>query len=361
MLRQCVKVAILAFLAPLAVFAEQEQEFNSKAEYLRWLRDPVDGGWLPNLTGLPNQEEVDKITQHVTDVMSQETEKRCTAIPKNLRLMIFEHYVIYQKMLNAQNIYFDKNTARRWAHVLAMILKESSGDAANISDMKGHSQSTYKSKATLNQWKSILNLTKSTRIKMDYQTNFGLTQTSVDRLFYGFRLAQDQAYHTIYLIGKEGHATPRKVRLNAAIAIRRAIWFYQDFAQGRLEQSDERIHKRDLQKPEFMARYKSALKMVLTYCGTGYMYNSEAAEEEETPGLLKAVDSIAYCKLGSAKKGYGYESLNEKCFAQWVTLCPALNIDIALLTPLSYFETRNEKPVCEGTFLKLLNKKPASQ
>ncbi|MBA3536692.1 MAG: hypothetical protein H0T84_08805 [Tatlockia sp.] len=74
--------------------------------------------------------------------------------------------------------------------------------------------------------------------------------------------------------------------------------------------------------------------------------------------LKNALGSIAYCKLGNAKSGYGKNEFDEKCFAEWVTLCPGLNIDIALLTPLSYFATRNEKPVCEETFKRLLIKRP---
>ena len=195
---------------------------------------------------------------------------------------------------------------------------------------------------------------------LDYQTNFGLTQTSADRLFNAFNLAKNQKNNTVFLQGKEGALTPGKKELNTAIAIRRLIWFYQDFAQGRISQSDARIHRRDITKPEFFERYQAGLKMALLYCGTHFMFRDGKSVNEKKLDLdlQSAMASIAYCKFGNAQIGYGKNEFDNLCFASWVTLCPALNIDIATLTPLSYFATRKTSPVCEDTFRALLIKKP---
>lgn len=337
----------------------EENAPPSLADYLHMSRskDPIDGGWLPNLTGLPSPTQVALLTQRAANVALQEKDKRCTSINLPLRMLIFQHFLIYQHMANAQNIYFDEQTAQYWAHVLAMILKESDGDSTSVTDMKGHSLS--RPPTSLVNWKKILNLPEQNRVHFDYQTNFGLTQTSADRLFAAFHLVQDQAYDTDFLEGKEGAETPRKINLNTAIAIRRLIWFYQDFAQGRVFQSDGRIYQNDINNPELVTKYQTGLEMALMYCGTRFMFNKNYYQNgQKMPALKNAMASIAYCKLGNSHSGYGVNEVDEECFAQWVTLCPALNIDIALLTPLSYFATRGEKPVCEDTFKLLINKKP---
>ncbi len=198
------------------------------------------------------------------------------------------------------------------------------------------------------------------RIQLNYQTNFGLTQTSSDRLFDAFHLSKNQKYDTVFLEGGKGAETPRKLNLNTAIAIRRLIWFYQDFAQGRISESEERIRQKDINKPEFAARYHNGLDMAILYCGTDFMFRGKSLEsgEEKTSKLQHAMASIAYCRLGNKQTGYGKNEVDEKCFAEWVTLCPALNVDIATLTPLSYFATQAQLPVCKGTFQRLMNEKP---
>ncbi|NSL19120.1 hypothetical protein [Legionella micdadei] len=370
MKKQYVRVLMILSFIPLLAFTSpnfEEEAPPSLADHLHLLKaqDPVDGGWLPDLTGLPDKAQVGRLTQHVVDVMMTDNDSQCNAIDPHLRMLIFQHFVIYQSMANAQHIYFDEQVARKWAHVLGMILKESSGDSTNITDMQGNSMSTYESKTDLDHWKNILNLTIQNRIKLDYQTNFGLTQTSADRLFDAFHLAQNQSYDTEFLEGKEGASTPRKVSLDTAIAIRRLIWFYQDFAQGRISQSDERIYQEDINNnPDYFNRYQSGLKAALLYCGTHLMFHKKDSiplNEEAGPKLINAMASIAYCKLGNSQAGYGMNEFDEKCFAEWVTLCPALNIDIALLTPLSYFETRETKPICEDTFNRLINKPKPSE
>jgi len=351
---------LILFFLSFAISESWQVRKSSLADHLHLIhpKDPIDGHWLPNLRGLPDLAEIDDLDEMVVDVMQQETESRCNAINPRLRMLFFEHFVVYQKMANEQNIYLSKKTAQQWAKVMAMTLKESFGDSTNITDFRGHSYVTYGGISNLNRWKTILSLSAKTRIQLNFQTNFGLTQTSADRLFVAFKLAEDQKYNTSYLEGLDGAATPHKIPLNAAIAIRRLIWMYQDFAQGRVVQSDNRVHQRELNDPEKFAQQQAGLDAAIRYCGTQYMF----AEGKEDPEKLKeAMNSIAYCKLGNAQRGYGMTEIDDKCFAQLVTLCPALNIDIAILTPLSYFATRNEEPVCEATFNRLLVEKPKAQ
>lgn len=362
-----IKITLFIVLFPLAVSAapifDEIVNTFSLAHHIHLFKkkDPVDGGWLPDLTGLPTQAEVELLTKHVLDVMNLDKDKSCTAMNASLRQFVFQHFLIYQQLANSQGTYFDDQTAHQWAHILAMVDKESGGDSTNITDMSGHSITTNQPNTDLLHWRQILNLTQQNRIQFNYQTNFGLTQTSADRLFTAFTLAQNQKYNKSFLEGKEGALTPVKQDLNTVIAIRRLIWFYQDFAQGRIAQSDRRIHQQDIGNPEFFGRYQAGLKMALLYCGTRFMFRNkhEGSSDKSELDLESAMATIAYCKFGNAQSGYGKNEFDEKCFAEWVTLCPALNVDIATLTPLSYFATRNVSPVCENTFKQLLTKKPS--
>lgn len=365
--RQYIKIVVGVFLSSLMVLAHpifgddapksDANQSQSKA------KGSVDSGWLPNITGLPDEQQVDVLTRHVTEVMAEEQDEKCNAINYNLRLVVFQNFVIYQQMANAQNVYFKEKMALKYAHVLAMILKESSGDTTNVTDMTGRSVATSHSQPHLQEWKNLLKNTLRSRIKFNVQTNFGLTQLSPDRLFVAFKLAQSGGHGKDFLEGKSGANSAKKVVLNTAIAIRRIIWVYQDFAQGRLTQDDNRIHQEDIYKPEFNERYQRGLKLALLYCGTRYLFNADKQYvwENEYSTFENAMASIAYCKLGNSKKGYGKQDIDEQCFAEWVTLCPALNINIALITPLSYFQTRGEKPICVSTFMRLLNKKPEAK
>lgn len=364
-IKRVVKLVVLACIVPIVISATASLINNARPSFADRLhvshaQDSVDHGWLADLTGLPDKAQTAQLTQQAIDVIGDERDNRCIAIDPNLRLMFFQHFLIYQQMMNGQHIYLNKNIAYQWAHVLAMILKESSGDSANISDMLGHSITTYRPATNLQQWERILTLTKKTRVALNFQTNFGLTQISSDRLFNAFRIAKDQSFDTTFLEGQEGAATPRKIVLNTAIAIRRLIWFYQDFAQGRFVEAERRIHHRDIDKPEYIGRYNEGLNRTLLYCGTQFMFQEGYPNSQEIKKLRQAVSSIAYCKLGNAQNGYGKNDIDAICFAQWVTICPALNIDIATLTPLQYFATRNERPVCKGAFEKLLKKNPNS-
>lgn len=368
MIGKYTKTGMFFLLTSFAAFSAPYFEENTPPSFadnlhLSHISDSMDENWLPDITVLPDKTEVARLTEHMAKVMEADKDTKCTSVNLNLRMLIFQHFVIYQHMVNAEHIFFDEKTAHQWAHVLGMILQESSGDSANITSMSGRSISTYSSETDLKEWRVILNLTRQSRIHLNYQTNFGLTQTSADRLFDAFRLSKDQTYDTTFLEGRQGASTPGKVVLNTAIAIRRLIWFYKGFAQGRTSESEGRLPKQDITKPQYLARYRTGLNMALMYCGTQFMFKRRSPTDGiiEHTRLLKAMASIAYCKLGDEETGFGVNTVDEKCFAEWVTLCPALNIDIATLTPLSYFASRKVGPVCEDTFNRLIIKKPPNQ
>jgi hypothetical protein len=307
-----------------------------------------DKGWLADLNGLPSRDEIEKLSLHVDTIMQHETHKNCTSINPRLRKMIFLHFALYQHIANKRSVYLDEKNVHHWAHVFGMLLKESSGDPTSVTSMTGRSYTTYESKSDLERWEKITKLSKNRAIPMNKQTNFGLTQLSVDRLFVALKLAQKPAI----LDGK------KEADLNTAIAIRRLIWFYQDFAQGRLTQEHDRIHHHERGNPEYSTRFAFGTSMALLLCGTHYMFHEGYQEKAGgAADLTEAMTSIAYCKLGDSKDGYGLHEANATCFAKWVTLCPLLNFDIAMLTPPKYFATRNAAPVCEETFKALLIKK----
>jgi hypothetical protein len=356
----CIYGVLLVSLAPMVpssipFFEEKAPASLADNLHLTRSKNPVDKGWLANLTGLPDSEQVFNTQKFVNQIM-QDKDQSCTMVDSRLKRLVFEHFLIYQQMANAQHIYFDAQIAYRWAHLLAMILKESSGDSSDITDMKGQSISTNGPLTNLKQWNTISDLTALSHIPLNTQTNFGLTQTSPDRLLDAFRLAKDDLSDTAFLEGREGAATPGKITLNTKIAIRRLIWFYQDMAQGRITEADDRIPEQDINKPEYAARYQAGLKKAILYCGTSYMFSEGYIHNgvDQTQKLVNAMGSIAYCRLGNSQAGYAVNVLEEQCYAKWVTLCPALNIDIASLTPMSYFATRNTKPVCQTIFNKLL-------
>src|SRR3990167_906175 len=304
--------------------------------------------WLADLKGLPTQEVIEKLSERADKMMAKEKDKICLSVNDRLRKMIFVHFLSYQYMLNQRGIYLHEDNAAHWAKVFGMLLLESSGDTTNISSMTGLTYTTHDATSDLARWRAVANLSKNSEIPLNYQTNFGLTQLSVDRLFVALKLALDPAY----LKG-------RKIDdLNTAIAIRKLLWFYQDFAQGRLADEHDRIHEGQQGNPEYSTRFSFGISTALLLCGTNYMFY-EGYHDKATgaASLTDAMASIAYCKIGDDKAGYVIKEENEKCFAQWVTLCPALNFDIAMLTPMKYFQTRNAAPVCEGAFNALLNKK----
>lgn len=297
-------------------------------------------GWLADLSVLPSIERIEKMSEHVDAVMQNDKSPKCTAINPRLRKMIFLHFVTYQYMANKKGIYIPKKAIKHWAHTFGILLKESSGDTTNVTSMQGKTFTTYQAKSDLSRWRKIFSLSEKSNIHLNSQTNFGLTQLSADRLF----IALDFSIKPLYL-------RRRNIKINTAIAIRRLLWFYQDFAQGRLMHTQDRIHSSESSSPEYASRLQTGVSIALLLCGTNYMFHEGYAENlEEQAELARAMSSIAYCHIGDNKIGFGKTEENQKCFAKWVTLCPTLSFDIAMLTPSSYFATRDAKPVCAETF-----------
>jgi len=145
--------------------------------------------------------------------------------------------------------------------------------------------------------------------------------------------------------------------LNTAILTRRLIRFYQDISQGRLRQDETVIPQDSIDEEAFYERHQKGLKLALSYCGTELFFHETPLHHDEEKAFTfeNAMASIAYCSLHPSKKEPGKK---ESCFIEWITLCPALNFNIALITPLSYFQTRHAKPVCYNTFKRLIKPKP---
>lgn len=342
----------ISYLFTQAVFAAVDKDSNlsvtknitsSKIDTTR------RGGWLSDLTTVPSREEIGAMAKHVDEIMEEDKDPKCKAINPRLRKMIFVHFATYQHMVNHRSIYFRKSDLHRWSKMLGMLLKESSGDPTNVTSMQGRSFTTYRVKSDLKRWRKIVKL-QGKNISFNSQTNFGLTQLSVDRLFVAFEFSK----RPVYLRG-------RRINLNTATAIRRLLWFYQDFVQGRLSQDQDRIHSYEHGNPDYASRYGFGVNMALLLCGTNYMfYEGYHQKSDGQANLAQAMSSIAYCKIGD-ESGYGRTEEQQKCFAKWITLCPALNFDIAMLTPRNYFATRNAAPVCQASFEALLVKKPKNK
>ena len=270
------------------------------------------------------------------------SEADCAAhVSANLRAMIFKHFVNVQVFENGHGHPLTEKMAQTWAHMLAIVLKESGGDSTNVTDMKGREVGTYKAMTNLKRWRAIF------AHSLDYnkQTNFGLAQQSVDRLSSTFKVSS---------AGLDDFIS-HKGEINSGADTIGFVQFYQQFAQGRTEQSERPIKLKDLQSSdassELKARSHRGVQYALWHCGTRFLFEEGRAGIEGQKALENAMASIAYCDMSGDDK-----DATSKCFAKWLTLCPSLNIDIALLSPDSYFQTRRARPVCAVTFKKLLRK-----
>lgn len=314
-------------------------------ELLHEAMEPPSG--LADIEGLP---EVPAELGTAAEVRAAPggSDPTCKDIPAPLRAMAFRHFQNFQKMQNEQGLYFPPEAAFRAAKALGMVLKESSGDPAAVADMRGKSKTTYKPETTVANWRALFT---HKHITYNKQTNFGLLQMSMDRLVVGFKI---QSRHDDFLPGDDAATT-------SALNTRRLLDFYQDFAQGRLEQGDSPIPQAALRDPKASPALKDRARRgaakALYHCGTRFLYKEGSQGEEGQKALEDAMMSIAYCDPGIDKPDISSRAQLE-CFARWVTLCPALNLDIAINTPKEYFETRKAPPKCEATFRALIKKKP---
>jgi hypothetical protein len=292
---------------------------------------------LPDLTGIPADDE--QAAQNVAaDVRSAAggDEASCAKIDPRLRAMVFRHYENLQMVANRRGQYFTSLEATTAAHITNMILHESSGNSCDVTDMKGDEVNTYKPVTNLKCWESLFS---SAKVQYNDQTNYGLAQQSPDRAEVSLAVNKIVASHL-----------PSDVEPTTKAGTFELFHIYQQFAQGREQEGDQPIPQSAAELPENQARLKRGIQAALWHCGTRYLFEEGYQNAAGQAALEGAMQTIAYCDIGS---GGTLNSDQQKCFARWLTLCAALNIDIAALNPLSYFQTRGVQPVCATTFAKL--------
>lgn len=297
---------------------------------------------LPKLDGLPTYDPASQITtaQEVKAAGGAKEAACKKKVPAALRAMVFQHYLHAQALENAQGHYFNSAMVLKWSHLLGMILKESGGDPADVTDMNGKEVGSYKAMDSIAHWKSLF----SHDLTYDKQTNYGIAQQSLDRLQVGSPGSNEYDR----FLGAGANLTDGEY-------VMRLLGLYQQFAQGRLSNSDTVITKAELRAPnappDLVARAHLGVQAALWYCGTRFLYKEGYTGAVGQKTMEDAMASIAYCDVTNISAG-------KKCAASWLTLCPALNLDIGLLTPDSYFQTRKTSPVCGKTFVALTTKKP---
>jgi hypothetical protein len=305
-------------------------------------------GSFPNLEGLP-QAPYDDAPNTESEVHNAPgaDEPGCKSVDPALRAMVFRHYENLQQMQNTQGHFFPGNASAKAAHLLGMVPKESSGDPTNATDMNGKEFATYKAISTLARWKSLFDQ----KIVYNKQTNYGLAQMSMDRMLAGNTVTTDLDD----FLGAVAHPT-------AGLDVRRILTVYQELAQGRLTQEDIPISQKALQDPratsELKAQAQEGISAALWHCGTRFLFKEGYTGAEGQKALEAAMASIAYCDFGKDRPDPNSRS-QAQCFGHWVTLCPALNLDLAMLTPDSYFATHRAAPLCQATFQRLTKKRPS--
>lgn len=296
-------------------------------------------GHLPDISGVPadDHQAAQKVQDDVKFVAGG-AESNCVNVDPRLRAMVFRHYQNLQTVANHRGKYLTKDEAETAAHITNMILHESSGNSCDITDMRGHEVNTYKPVTNLKCWDGLFDYSK--KIAYNHQTNYGLAQQSPDRAEASLAVNKIVASHL-----------PRDIEPTTKAGTFELFHVYQQFAQGRIQSGDQPMSQSEAADPANKDRVEHGLSAALWHCGTRYLFEEGYQGDEGQAALQKAMATIAYCDIGDGKSNLTPDQ--QKCFARWVTLCPALNIDVAALNPLSYFATRGVKPVCEATFAKL--------
>jgi hypothetical protein len=187
--------------------------------------------------------------------------------------------------------------ARKLSKLMGMIIKESSGNPAAVSDMQGRgSYNSYMSFFKINNsgglmWKDhygttelLEKLMKQSNVTFDKQTNFGLAQLSADRL-----------------------VIPR-------------------WGGNYLKEKQKMISLMNG-------------KTFVEWCMTKSIYKDSENELEQYFN-----EKIKNCEMGISKKS------EIQCFGRSVNFCPRLSIELAMEQPARYFETRHADPFCAELF-----------
>lgn len=187
--------------------------------------------------------------------------------------------------------------AKKLSKLMGMMIKESSGNPAAVSDMQGGgSYKSYMSFFKLNQsggvmWKDhyastelIEKLIGQSNVTFNKQTNFGLAQLSADRLVI------------------------------------------PSWGGNYLKEKQKMIDLMDA-------------KTFVEWCMTKSIYKDSKEVLEKYYN-----DKIKNCEMGISTKS------KIKCFGRTVNFCPRMSIELALEQPSAYFETRYASPICKGLF-----------
>jgi hypothetical protein len=236
-------------------------------------------------------------------------------LPENLRNLFFEHFRYYVDHSTSE---VGEKEVARFAKVLGMAPRESSGATVAITDMRGTGGATSlrqffkndnpgvaapksltSSLESLNklfaitaETRKVNGVLRSSTLRWDEETNFGLLQMSANRLYIDFGGRQD------------------------------------DIARDSIR--------------EMRTLYASEPEEVIARCGTALMFNDSPVE------IRGAFDELMTCEPGWKSK----KSI--QCFGQWATLCPNYNVTLALVAPPAYFATRHAAPLCTKTFTRIL-------
>jgi hypothetical protein len=296
---------------------------------------------FPDLSGIPVAPIVATLTT-ADEVRAApgSDEPECKAkVDPALRAMVFRHYENFRDMLRSQGQALPDKAPDKASHLLGMVIKESAGDTTDVTDMSGREVGTFHAMSSVDRWNALFS---HGNVVYDKQTNYGLAQQSMDRILAG---------------GAVGPATGKFFRGgNSGQNVRKLLAVYQNFAQGQLTPKDKPIPEARARDPkasaDVQARFREGLRQAVWHCGTRFLFKEGYAGADGEKALEDAMATIAYCNPG-AKSPNPNDKDQARCFARWVTLCPALNIDIAVLSPDSYFQTRNTAPLCLKTFQAL--------
>lgn len=187
---------------------------------------------------------------------------------------------------------------KKLSKLTAMIMKESSGNTCSVSDMSGNgSYNSYTKFFKKNNSKGILS--RSHKVDLN--------------------LCQD--------LLNQGDVKVTK-QTNYGLA---------QISADRYVMSDR---GGDHLRGFFVLLKKMNTDHIISYCQSKHLFSDDKTE------IKKKFESIKNCTPGISNK----EQI--KCIGQWVTLCPSLNVELAINQPMSYFETKSAKPICEDLFKK---------
>jgi len=231
-----------------------------------------------------------------------ENESCRTKVPFSLRQFSYDYLKrSLQNSKRNKKVWTTKeidSAVARYSKVVAMAVGESSGNAACVADMgaRGSGDSV----------KGFFRANPKKGVASNLKTTLALRET---------------------LLGLE------KVR-----------WTHQTNF-GLLQMSPDRLNSENNRK--IYARYKTIASQspmtAMDLCGTAFLY-------QDAPNILRGeIEEAGLCKEGTKSKA------GQLCFAKMVTICPALNFELALSAPAAYFATKNKTPRCASSYRSIFS------